>query len=66
MHPTIKIARIAGAIYLSTLPLALYCWSYISKPLQLLTLSEMAIALWLLITGAKVQPLSPEHAVATG
>lgn len=29
MHPTDKAARIAGAIYLSTLPLALYCWSYI-------------------------------------
>src|SRR5215472_666085 len=29
MHPTAKTARIAGAIYLSTLPLALYCWSYI-------------------------------------
>ncbi|HME88665.1 MAG TPA: DUF4386 domain-containing protein [Chthoniobacterales bacterium] len=29
MHPTVKVARIAGAIYLSTLPIALYCWSYI-------------------------------------
>jgi hypothetical protein len=29
MHPTDKAARITGAIYLSTLPLALYCWSYI-------------------------------------
>jgi hypothetical protein len=29
MHPTVKTARIAGAIYLSTLPIALYFWSYI-------------------------------------
>jgi len=29
MHPTVKIARIAGALYFSTLPIALYCWSYI-------------------------------------
>lgn len=29
MHPTVKAARIAGAIYLSTLPLALYFWSYV-------------------------------------
>jgi uncharacterized protein DUF4386 len=29
MHPTVKGARIAGALYLSTLPIALYCWSYI-------------------------------------
>jgi hypothetical protein len=29
MHPTKKTARIAGAIYISTLPLALYFWSYI-------------------------------------
>lgn len=29
MHPTAKAARIAGALYLSTLPIALYCWSYI-------------------------------------
>jgi len=29
MHSTDKAARIAGALYLSTLPIALYCWSYI-------------------------------------
>lgn len=29
MHPRVKVARIAGAIYLSTLPLALYFWSYL-------------------------------------
>jgi hypothetical protein len=29
MHPTAKTARIAGALYFSTLPIALYCWSYI-------------------------------------
>lgn len=29
MHPTKKAARIAGALYLSTLPVALYFWSYI-------------------------------------
>ena len=29
MHPTKKIAHIAGAVYLSTLPLALYFWSYV-------------------------------------
>src|ERR1051326_5450778 len=29
MHPLKKTARIAGAVYLSTLPLALYFWSYI-------------------------------------
>jgi hypothetical protein len=29
MHPIVKTARIAGAVYLSTLPLALYFWSYI-------------------------------------
>ena len=29
MHPTVKTARIAGAVYLSTLPIALYFWSYI-------------------------------------
>jgi Domain of unknown function (DUF4386) len=29
MHPTKKAARIAGAVYLSTLPLAIYFWSYI-------------------------------------
>lgn len=29
MHPTVKTARIAGAVYLSTLPFALYFWSYI-------------------------------------
>jgi Domain of unknown function (DUF4386) len=29
MHPTVKTARIAGAVYLSTLPYALYFWSYI-------------------------------------
>jgi hypothetical protein len=29
MHPTVKTARIAGALYLSTLPVALYFWSYI-------------------------------------
>src|SRR5204862_6150354 len=29
MHPTVKAARIAGAVYLSTLPIAVYFWSYI-------------------------------------
>jgi hypothetical protein len=29
MQPTDKAARIAGAVYLSTLPIALYCWFYI-------------------------------------
>jgi hypothetical protein len=29
MHPAKKIAHIAGGVYLSTLPLALYFWSYI-------------------------------------
>jgi|ERR1041385_2072716 hypothetical protein len=29
MHPTKKIAHIAGAVYLSTLPLAVYFWSYV-------------------------------------
>jgi hypothetical protein len=29
MHPTKKVAHIAGGVYLSTLPLALYFWSYI-------------------------------------
>ena len=29
MHSTDKAARIAGALYLSTLPISLYCWSYI-------------------------------------
>lgn len=29
MHPLKKAARIAGAVYLSTLPIALYFWSYI-------------------------------------
>src|SRR6266705_2620113 len=29
MHPTVKTARIAGAVYLSTLPIAVYFWSYI-------------------------------------
>ena len=33
MHPTDKAARIAGALYLSTLPIALYCWSYIPDKL---------------------------------
>jgi hypothetical protein len=29
MHPTKKIAHIAGAVYLSTLPIAIYFWSYV-------------------------------------
>ena len=29
MHPIAKTARIAGAVYLSTLPLAIYFWSYL-------------------------------------
>jgi hypothetical protein len=29
MHPIAKTARIAGALYLSTLPLAIYFWSYL-------------------------------------
>jgi len=29
MHPTVKAARIAGAVYLSTLPIAVYFWSYL-------------------------------------
>src|SRR5689334_2269130 len=29
MHPVAKTARIAGALYLSTLPLAVYFWSYL-------------------------------------
>src|SRR5262249_45456836 len=29
MHPNAKAARIAGAVYLSLLPIALYFWSYI-------------------------------------
>jgi hypothetical protein len=29
----VKTARIAGALYLSTLPIALYCWSYIPDKL---------------------------------
>lgn len=29
MHPTKKIAHIAGGVYLSTLPIALYFWSYV-------------------------------------
>jgi hypothetical protein len=29
MHPIAKIARIAGAVYLSTLRLAIYFWSYL-------------------------------------
>ena len=29
MHPIVKTARITGALYLSTLPVALYFWSYI-------------------------------------
>src|SRR5207248_11504153 len=29
MHPIAKTARIAGAVYLSTLPLAVYFWSYL-------------------------------------
>jgi hypothetical protein len=33
MDPTDKVARIAGAVYLSTLPIALYCWSYIPDKL---------------------------------
>src|SRR5207248_10118274 len=33
MHPTVKTARIAGAVYLSTLPVAIYFWSYIPDKL---------------------------------
>jgi uncharacterized protein DUF4386 len=33
MHSTAKIARIAGALYLSTLPLAIYFWSYLPSKL---------------------------------
>ena len=33
MHPIKKTARIAGAVYLSTLPIALYFWSYIPDKL---------------------------------
>ena len=33
MDPTKKTARIAGAVYLSTLPIALYFWSYIPDKL---------------------------------
>jgi hypothetical protein len=33
MDPTDKVARIAGAVYLSTLPIALYFWSYIPDKL---------------------------------
>jgi len=29
MHPIAKTGRIAGAVYLSTLPLAIYFWSYL-------------------------------------
>ena len=29
MHPIAKTARIAGAVYLSTLPFAIYFWSYL-------------------------------------
>jgi hypothetical protein len=29
MHPTVKTARLAGALYFLTLPIALYCWLYI-------------------------------------
>ena len=29
MHPTAKAARVAGAVYLSTLPYAVYFWSYL-------------------------------------
>ena len=29
MSPIVKTARIAGAVYLSTLPLAIYFWSYL-------------------------------------
>lgn len=38
----------------------------ISKPIQLVTLGEMAIALWLLIRGVNVKRLSPEYAMAVG
>ena len=33
MHPTVKAARIAGPMYLSTLPYAVYFWSYLSGTL---------------------------------
>jgi len=39
--------------------------SAISKPLQLVTLGEMAIALWLLIKGAKVSALPTITSAAT-
>lgn len=38
----------------------------ISKPIQLVTLGEMAIALCLLIRGVNVKRLSPEYAMAVG
>jgi hypothetical protein len=29
MHPTVKAARIAGALYVSTVPIAFFAWSYV-------------------------------------
>jgi len=29
MHPSVKTARLSGALYLSTVPIAFYAWSYV-------------------------------------
>ena len=57
MHPTDKAARVAGALYLTSLLLPAYA-DAVNRWANIPETGELWIMLWLLIKGARVRPLA--------